>query len=195
MRALLLFLVALSLVGCHRAVRPKADPAPDPDAKLREQLSRGSFDLTAAIKDLEQVRRDLEAVQSKAPKSGEIRETLETVAEGVDGCGAEIADFTSEPPPMPDFKKQIADQRKRLADGLQAANDALHQLDDVWGEVDGILDSPPPGLTDALEDLSASMEAVSDDLKSAIRRMGGTPDSDSDDSDDSDDAGSADGAA
>jgi ABC-type transporter Mla subunit MlaD len=176
-----LLLSVLVLAGCrHAGHAHAATPAADPDQALYDQIQRGSFNLTAAVSDLDTLRRGLKDLEAKVP-AGDMKETLEDDVDEIDGVGKDIADFTAEPPPFDVFKKQVSTFRQRLKDALQKTNDALVTFDDAWGDVDSMSDAAPKNLQTQLDDLGVDMENVDDDLKNAIREMGGTPPNPGDD--------------
>jgi hypothetical protein len=156
----------------------------DPDEKLHQQLGRGAYQLSTAVGDLEEAMKAAKKLEAKAP-AGPMRESLGDVEDSLDNCGFEIADCTEAPPDLPEFKKQLAAQSEHLKKALKAASDALLEFDDAWGVVKSMLDSPPKGLEDDLQDLSDQLENIDDELRGAIQEMGGTP-PDAGSSDDSD---------
>lgn len=174
MRTCFLLLVFLA-VGCHRGVTTRPAPiAVDPAEKLHEQVSRGAYQLSTAVGDLEDAMKSAKELEAKAP-AGPMRESLGDVEDSLDNCGLEIADFTDPPPDLPEFKNQIAAQTEHLKKAVQAAGDALREFYDAWGVVQSMLETPPRGFEDSLQDLSDQMEDINDELRGAIQDMGGTP--------------------
>jgi uncharacterized phage infection (PIP) family protein YhgE len=138
----------------------------------REGMHAGAYQLSNAVQDLQTALTAAKDLQHST-KRADLKAALADVIDGLDDAGASIADFTSEPPELAEFRKEIETQEKERREAVDGANDALHDVNDASGNLDEFSDKPDEADAKLLNDLNSALDDAVDDLTEGIKALGG----------------------
>lgn len=179
-RALPLLLAAAMAGGC--ASPGSADVAQggggsqetlSPEAKLREQLSSGSFQTDAAIESIalavDAAKAILAQLRDPTAKAG-----FEEAIDILDACGKDLAEHIEEPPSEAEIAAQFSAFDEQRIQAIEAGNDAIHLLNEASGIVDSLASDLPAELLDERTTLDTRLVEAVDDVAGAVAAYGGT---------------------
>ena len=174
-----MFLVCVS-IGCGRGAAPSASsaapPAPrppaDPAAVLFENMRTANNDIDVALGDLEEGMKKAKALAPVA--GGDAGKALNNVATFLNSGGEALSDCDDPAASLDEFKKDFSAQDENRLKSIDAAIGALQQVDSANFVLDDLADSVPPDKKAALEEIANDADEAQDDLRAAVKLMGGT---------------------
>lgn len=179
MTFLALALAAWFAIGCGHALAPQAVRAapskaapPDPEATLYANMRTANNDIDVALQDLED---GMKKAKSMAPSAGgQAKTALNNVASLLNSAGEGLSDYDDVPATLDDFKKDFAAQDENRLKGIDAAVGSLQQVDAAADILDDLSANVPADRKEALGEISDDSDEAIDDLRAAIKLMGGT---------------------
>jgi len=188
MRGALVFLVCASL-GCGRGGAPSVVAAPpvakaapvDPATALYENMRTANNDIDVALGDLEEGMK--KAKQLAPTAGGDAQKALNNVATLLNSAGEALSDYDDVPPTLDEFKKEFASYDETRLKCIDAAVGALQQVGSATDILDDLAANVPASRKDPLDEIANDADEAQDDLRAAIKLMGGTIPADVDDGD------------
>lgn len=179
-RCMLGLFVFLAISGCSKslphddtsvlAAKPAAPV--DPEHALYEQVRSGAYQISSAIDSIEDVRKT--AKQMASHQAGSTKKALLTIEKGLDDAGDALSDYSDDPPPFDEFKKEFAVQDDRRLKAIAAGTASLVALNNAQDLLDDLIDShPPEPMKTELDNADSAMDECIQAVEEAVKAMGG----------------------
>src|SRR5579862_864072 len=182
------FLLAVGLcLGCgHSTPGPQGQaqvqptPPPDPQAQLYQNWRTANTNIDTALDNLEagvNLAKQLASVAGGGSKSTDkevgANQGFKEIADLLNSAGEELSDYDDVPASLDEFKKDFAARDENRLKSIDAAVSALQEVDSASDILDGLTSGAPAQFKSQLDDLDNDIGDSTDELKQAIKLMGG----------------------
>ena len=154
-------------------------PPADKEALLYKNMRTANNDIDVSLQDLEDGMKRSKALGAVA--GGEATSAFKNVTALLNTAGEALSDYDDVPATLEEFKAQFsADDEKRLR-SIDAAVSALQAVDSASDILGDLASNVPAERKSDLAQISSDADEAGDDLREAVKLMGGKVPADDDD--------------